>query len=229
MPRRVPPLLLVAAGLASSGGMFAFWYFSFADRPLTGPPTHFWADFPVGAWVSKREVVGEQTSIIREELIEVGPETVRIRVATEIGGKTETEPLSIGRRDEEWSREGFTAGPVEAVPTPVRTFRARRYEREGETRWFSDALPAWPVRIVKRDPDGTVMETRVARVGERRNVGNAEVECIVFEETRTWRGQEVSRYLEWRSQTVPGHLVARRGLKDGFQIVHEATGFGRAP
>lgn len=195
-----------------------------SGQPLTGPPTHPWAEFRIGSWVARRETVGGQVSNIREELLEIGPETVRLRIATEIGGKTESEEVSMGLRDEEWSREGFTAGAEERVGR----FRARRFERGGETRWFSDELPAWPVRIQRRDPDGTTIETRVVRL-EARSVAGRDVACVVFEEVRIVKGQEASRYYEWRSQEVPGHFVARRGLMDGIQVVHEAVDFGVKP
>ncbi len=196
-----------------------------APRVRSGPPSHPWASFPAGAWVEKREVVRDRSAAIREEVVGSTPDGVRVRSTTTIDGQAESFEVVIGTRDEDWSREGYARDGDERVEAEDLSVSASRWVRGGTTRWFSDEVPAWPVRELVRDVDGTTTESRLLRAYAPRKVGDLELPCLLFEERRGGPRGATMVTRVWRCQRVPGHVVAREGLMDGLEVRLEVTAF----
>ena len=232
------PRLLIAIALAA--GIVTAAILLRPEGPITGPPAHPWASFPVGTWVERREAVkmGEKNtgSVERYEVIEIKPEAVRLKVSTryEFGESKETETRDqfVGTLDEDLSLKDFVPGKSVEREVGDQTFACRIYTRlkgtTTTTRWIADRIPAWPLRdlvVTDNGPQQETVDTALLDLNAIVKVKDREIPCQMFLEVHASNGVLTQKTYLWKSQKVPGHLVRRLdGLSEGVETEMVVTG-----
>ena len=165
--------------------LLLFLLASCSRPPLTGPAAHPWASFPAGTWIELRFTLGGREWVERWDLVSKDEHVVRLRLT--VDGKSNDQQLAV--TEAAWTEKGD-----DTLRLAGRDFRCRRQERDGEKRWMSGDLPAWPVREVSAEG-----ATELVAVNETVD-GRP---CMVFE-TRLADGGKMRR---WKSLAVPGHVA----------------------